>query len=305
MTSANKEPDFTTEELSKVLRNLKKGKAYGPDRKPAEVYIFGGQKFHKLLLNVINKIKNTQIIPQQWAMMLITTIYKSKGSRKDLVNQRGIFLTQVICKIWERLIKARTNHATSNINKLQAGSTRNKSTPDHTFVIRSCITRAIYLNCQLFLNFYDFRQCFDRLWLEESIISLYKLGLQNEFLTLIYKTNLNAEIVVKTPFGNSEPFTKTSIVKQGSVTACTLCSATTGDFCDENMEGGMPIGEVIVRNLAYVDDVMLANNNISQMLIAATEISVSLLIERNNLWMKKNVTCCRSTANQLMLSQSK
>ena len=131
------------------------------------------------------------------------------------------------------------------------------------FVIRSCITRAIYLNSPLFLNFYDFRQCFDKLWLEDSIISLYKLGLRNEFLSLIYKTNVEAEVVVKTPLGNSAPFTKTSIVKQGSVTACTLCSATTGEFCDENMEGGMPMGDVTIRNLAYVDDVMLANNNIS------------------------------------------
>ena len=125
------------------------------------------------------------------------SFYFSKGSRKDLVNQRGIFLTQVICKIWERLIKDRASFATCNINKLQAGSTKNKSTADHTFIIRSCITRAVYLKCSLFLNFYDFRQCFDKLWLEDSVISLYKLGLQNEFLSLIYKTNLEANIVVK------------------------------------------------------------------------------------------------------------
>ena len=220
-------------------------------------------KLQSLLLKIINKIKNSQVIPKQWAMMLITTIYKSKGSRKDLVNQRGIFLTQVICKIWERLIKDRASFATCNINKLQAGSTKNKSTADHTFIIRSCITRAVYLKCSLFLNFYDFRQCFDKLWLEDSVISLYKLGLQNEFLSLIYKTNLEANIVVKTPFGNSASFTKTSIVKQGSVTACCLCSATTGEFCDENTEGGMSIGDVIIRNLAYVDDVMLANSNVT------------------------------------------
>ena len=179
----------------------------------------------RLLLGVINRIKNSQVIPKQWEMMLITTIYKSKGSKKDLINLRGIFLTQVVCKIWESLIKKRTKLITRKINKLQVGSGKNKSPADHTFIVRSCITRALYLNCPLYLNFYDFRQCFDKLWLEDNVISLYKLGLDNEFLSLIYKTNLNASIAVKTPMGISESFTKIAIVKQGSVSACCLCSA--------------------------------------------------------------------------------
>ena len=261
LTSSKKEPDFEFEELNLVISNLKKGKSYGPDKKPAEVYIFGGEKMQRLLLCVINNIKNSQVIPKQWEMMLITTIYKSKGSKKDLVNQRGIFLTQVICKIWERLIKERTKGITCKINKLQVGSTKNKSPADHTFILRSCITRAIYRNCPLYLNFYDFRQCFDKLWLEDSIVSLYKLGLDNEFLSLIYKTNLKANIAVKTPLGISESFTKTSIVKQGSVTACCLCSASTGEFCDENNNGGMCMGR-IYRCLVYVDDVLIINTNV-------------------------------------------
>ena len=76
----------------------------------------------QLILTVINRIKNTHLTPQQWEMMMITPLYKGKGSRKDLLNQRGIFLTQVISKIWERLIKGRTSDVTSQINKLQAGS---------------------------------------------------------------------------------------------------------------------------------------------------------------------------------------
>ena len=261
LTSSKKEPDFTFDELKLVISNLKKGKASGPDKKPAEVYIFGGEKMQRLLLHVINRIKNSQVIPKQWEMMLITTIYKSKGSKKDLINLRGIFLTQVVCKIWESLIKERTKLITRKINKLQVGSAKNKSPADHTFIVRSCITRALYLNCPLYLNFYDFRQCFDKLWLEDSVISLYKLGLDNEFLSLIYKTNLNASIAVKTPMGISESFTKTAIVKQGSVSACCLCSASTGEFCEENTAGGICIGRIF-RNLAYVDDVILINTTV-------------------------------------------
>ena len=134
----------------------------------------------------------------------------------------------------------RTEEPLSRINKLQAGSKKNRSPGDQTFILRGCIDRAIYLNKPLYLNFYDFKQCFDKLWLEDSIISLYKLGLNTEFLALIYKTNKVARIVVKTPHGASKSFTKHSLVKQESVTASSLCSASTGEFCDEHKKGGMP-----------------------------------------------------------------
>ena len=262
VTRAKKVSDFTFDELDKIMSSLKKGKSSGPDKKPAEVYINCGNQLKTLILHVINKVKNTHLTPKQWEMMMITPIYKGKGSRKDLLNQRGIFLTQVICKIWERMIKGRTKNTTSKINKLQAGSKTGKCPGDQVFLLRSCITHAKYLHQALYLNFYDFRQCFDKLWLEDSIVSLYKLGLDNELLASIYETNYAATITVNTPLGKSGSFSKIGIVKQGSVMACCMCCASTGEFCDEYYEGGMPIGKTVVNVLAYVDDLVVVNNNV-------------------------------------------
>ena len=257
-----KVPDFTFDELDRITTTLKKGKSFGPDKKPAEVYIFCGDQLKHLILHVINKVKNTHLTPKQWEMMMITPIYKGKGSRKDLINQRGIFLNQVICKMWERLIKERTKSTTSKVNKLQAGSKTGKCPGDQVFLLRSCVTHAKYLHQTLYLNFYDFKQCFDKLWLEDSIVSLYKVGLDNELLASIYETNYAATITVNTPLGVSQSFSKTAIVKQGSVMASCMCCASTGEFCDEYHEGGMPIGRAIVNALAYVDDLLAVNNNV-------------------------------------------
>ncbi len=254
-----KQPDFTRKELDKVIDKLQQGKAHGPDRKPAEIFKQGGEEFRRLTLDVLNCIKISHVIPEQWERMNITPLYKGKGSRKHLVNQRGIFLTQVISKIWERLIKARTSNITENINKLQGGSRHGKGTPDQVFLMRSWICHARYLNFPLYLNFYDFKQCFDKIWLHDSIIALYKLGLNNEHLAHIYDVNSRAQITVNTPHGPSKTFTKTAIVKQGSVTAGSLCSATTGEFCDEHTSGGVQVGGTKINALAYVDDLTTAN----------------------------------------------
>ena len=84
---------------------------------------------------------------------------------------------------------------------------------DQVFLLRSCITHAKYLHQALYLNFYDFRQCFDKLWLEDSIVSLYKLGLDNELLASIYETNYAATITVNTPLGKSGSFPKLLLSK--------------------------------------------------------------------------------------------
>ena len=263
VASTKKQPDFTRDELDVVVNKMQQGKAHGPDRKPAEIYKHGGDSFRDLSLKVLNCIKNSHKTPEQWEMMRITPLYKGKGSRKHLVNQRGIFLTQVFCKIWERLIKQRIKGTTSKINKLQSGSQDNKSPSDPLFLLRSCISHTKYINSPLYVNFYDFKQCFDKIWLLDSIIALYKLGLDNEHLFHIYQTNCKARITVNTPRGSSEMFTKTEIVKQGSVSASSLCSASTGEFCDEHKEGGVQIGTTRINSLAYVDDLTTTNTNSS------------------------------------------
>ena len=175
-TSKCYEPDFTIKELDSAIASMKNG-ASGPDNIPPKVFKEGGYKFRIFLLTVVNKIKKEKSVPSQWEHTSIVPIYKGKGPMKCLINQRGIFLTQVVSKIWEKLIKARCEKVLAKINKLQSGGRKKRSTPHELFLLRAGIDHAKYMNKPLYVNLYDFRQCFDKLWFEDSIIALYKLGL--------------------------------------------------------------------------------------------------------------------------------
>jgi len=50
------------------------------------------------------RLWKTEIIPNQWKRSDIEVIYKGKGSKEDLANYRGIFLSNVACKIFEKLV---------------------------------------------------------------------------------------------------------------------------------------------------------------------------------------------------------
>ena len=51
---------------------------------------------------IFNEINNTNMGPEAWANMIIKSIYKGKKSKKEMNNRRGLFLTSVICKLFER-----------------------------------------------------------------------------------------------------------------------------------------------------------------------------------------------------------
>ena len=73
--------------------------------------------------------------------------------------------------------------------------------------------------------------------------------------------NSTCNIIVKTPVGLTEEFTVKSIVQQGSVCGGTLCTASTGEVAEEIIEGGSQLGEVNIKVLIFVDDIIAINRN--------------------------------------------
>ena len=173
----NKSAPFTMKELQKVLKEIVSGKASGPDEIPPEIFKHGGEALEKMLLEIVNSIKESAEIPEQWDYVDIATIYKNKGKMKELKNQRGIFLTAVAYKLFERLVVKRIEVVTKNINLLQAGGRKNRSTQDQTFIMRCMINHALYIGKKLYITCYDYKQCFDKLWLQEAVLSMRRLGL--------------------------------------------------------------------------------------------------------------------------------
>ena len=247
------------EELAKAKLKLKKKKANGRDGIPAEIYLTENENLDRLVLHILNSIKHTQEIPQQWTNVLITTLYKNKGSKKHLINYRGIFLKQVLSKVFERLNMNRIEENVQNIDKTQAGSRTNRGPAEQTFLLRSAVDHSKFLNKPLYITLYDFTQCFDSLWLDDCILSLRKLGIQNEVLSIIKAMNSECNIQVKTLAGVTDEFKIQNIVQQGSVSGGTLCSASTGEVKAHILTGGAQIGLSNIRCLTFVDDIATAN----------------------------------------------
>ena len=200
------------------------------------------------------------IPPKQWNSVIIAIIYKNKGSRKSLVNYRGIFLASIVAKVFERMLKNRMKSYMEKVDLCQGGTRSNRGPPDNTFMVNAVIDHSIYIGKSLYITTYDFEQVFDSLWLQDCILSLRKLGVPDYILQLVYNLNKEALISVKTPFGPTSRATIKDIVQQGRVLASDLCSASTGEYCSTNNKG-VAVGTVVISTLAFVDDLLDMSEN--------------------------------------------
>ena len=99
-------PDWTSDDVQKVLLKMKGNKSRDPMGIVNELFKPGvcGPDLVDAIVLLANSSKNEVTTPNMLKPTNISTIYKNKGSRFDLVNDRGIFNMIIFRKIIDRLI---------------------------------------------------------------------------------------------------------------------------------------------------------------------------------------------------------
>ena len=80
--------------------------------------------------------------------------------------------------------------------KFQTGGVKNKGIVDNLFVL---IDHSKDLQKESMITFYDIEKCFDGLWLADCIKSLWRCGVDDDMLCLIYLLNRKDDIIVRKP----------------------------------------------------------------------------------------------------------
>ena len=70
----------------------------------------GGKDLVESLTMIFIMIDNLKVQPDQWVEMIVNSVYKNKGDRKDLENRRGLFITNSISKLYDK-VKMHENNA--------------------------------------------------------------------------------------------------------------------------------------------------------------------------------------------------
>ena len=166
-----------------------------------------------MMMNSINYA--IHVLPLQWSQMCIQTVKKKNGFLNKLESYRGIFAVPILSLILEKLLKNRMQPTLkNNMSKFQTEGAKRKGVVDNLFILRGLFDHTNSLGKELWITFYDIEKCFDSLWLEDCINALWRNGIQDDTLYLVYLMNRKAHVTVKTPFGDSDPFITIDLVKQ-------------------------------------------------------------------------------------------
>ena len=251
---------WTIDELRIAIGKLKNNKCRDPHGHINELYKEMGVDGLASLLTLLNRIKEELLIPSNLKMSNVSTIYKGKGSKKNVVNLRGIFKLPIIRNILDKLIHIQDSDVINeNMGQFQVGNQRGRGIRDHTFVAHAIVNEAQVKGLQLDIQFTDIKQCFDSIWLEDAINDLYLSGVRSRNLNLLYEGNSSTEMLVETRFGQSDRVTLKRVVMQGSVSGGSICSNQISKLCNKTYKEGcvyMYSGAIPIPSLAMVDDII-------------------------------------------------
>ena len=260
----NKSKDWTMSDLEKVLKSLKLNKSRDPHGLLNELFKPGviGKDLKKSLLMLFNKLKTEQVIPAFMQLADVVAIYKGKGDKSSLENDRGIFILNIFRSILMKLIyQDKYDIIDENMSDSNVGARRKKSIRNHLFILNGIINDVVNSKKKCIdILIVDYKQCFDAMWLDECINDLFKAGLQDDHLALIYKANSENQVAVKTPFGKTGREMVEKIVLQGEVFGPLECSVSIDSFGKECLEKNKYLyqykDEVGVPPLAMIDDLV-------------------------------------------------
>ena len=257
---------WTMMKLRKTIKSLKNNKTNDPNGIINEIFKEGcvGGDLEEALLKLFNGIKDEFIVPDFVLKQNITTIFKNKGSRLDLDNDRGIFILTAFKKILDRLIyNEKYEDIDRHMSDSNIGARKERNVKNHLFILHGIINSVIKGNDPCIdIQIYDLEKAFDSLWLEDCLIDAFdSLSDENkdEELALLYESNKRNLVAVNTAVGLTERVDIPNIVQQGGIWGSLLCSNsidTVGKKLMNRAEAPYLYKNTVrVMPLAMVDDI--------------------------------------------------
>ena len=200
---------------------------------------------------------------------------------------RGIFRVSVFRNILDRLIfNDEYKNIDKNLTDSNVGGRKGRGIRDNLFVINA-ITNSVKNGgenaCDV--QVFDVEKCFDSLWVQECVNTLYENGFKNDKLALLYEETKNAQIAIKTPNGTTQRKNIQNIIMQGTVFGSIICTSVMDKLAQIFYQNPDLIykykDKVDVPVLGMVDDVLSVTKCSSQ--TVASNATINAFMELNKL----------------------
>ena len=144
-----------------------------------------------------------------------------------------------------------------NMSDSQVGGRKGKNVRNHIWILNGiiCDILSTKRKTPVDIQIFDYKQCFDSLWLQECLNDVYDSGVKDDQLSLLYNINTHVKVAVKTPVGRTNRESIYNVITQGDVFWPIMCSNQVDTFGKECLEEGKYTdtykGEVEIPHLVW------------------------------------------------------
>lgn len=206
----------TRSEVRKAIKELRRGKAAGPDDIPSEALQADLDTSTTMLHQLIKTIWLEEgNIPTDWKDGLIAVIPK-KGNLRDCNSYRGIMLLSTPGKVFSRIILERLRKGVDDeLRENQAGFRNKRSCTDQIASLRIIIEQSIEWRTPVHVNFIDFAKAFDSVDREMLWKLMAHYGIPTKYTNIIKNMYWDMQCNVLFQGCAQEKFKVLTGVKQG------------------------------------------------------------------------------------------
>ena len=288
--------DITLEEVQAAIARLQRGKAMGIDDIPNEVFISAGSEFTKLVWAVLSLIWNSEEIPSDWKVGLVSPQFKT-GDRQDVNDYRGITLLCTMGKVYGSILDARLKAFCESphpslpdqprLADEQGGFRPSRGCPEQIFALTETIRKRKRANLKTFCCFIDISKAYDRVFRDGLWQCLWDFGVKGKLWRVLKEMLQGSESSMVINGARLSQFGIEVGVRQGCVLSPTLFSIFFDGLvrrisaCDRGarfseLNGPAHLGERL-HSLFFADDIVLlaeSAHDLSAMLEAVESYSV-------------------------------
>ena len=177
-TSAPYNRPFTMKEVHTAVHSMRNS-APGPDKICPDMIKHLTNSNLRCLQYLFNKIWTQRHLPLAWNEAYIIPIHKPDKNKFQPISYRPISLTNVLCKIMEKMISSRLSQELENsaaLDRFQSGFRRHRSTIDNLLRLQQEILDGFAQNELTVCVFFDIEKAFDQINKQAILDNLCNLG---------------------------------------------------------------------------------------------------------------------------------
>ena len=250
------------ETYKKVVKKFDKSK-----KRNYDFLIKTGDKFKQAVFMLCKRMLMDEEFPVVFDNTTLFQIYKGKGKREILANNRYIHSKDWLPRLAEGMaVEEMRNVILDGSSPYQIGGQPGHQPQEHIFTVKSILAKYEAEGELVMLQAYDISKFFDKEALPDVMNTLHELGVDRKAYRTWYHLNKNTNIRVKTGVGYTEWSNEGPMIGQGTGGGALVSQANLDRGMVDMFQGSedeVRYGGVRMLPLMFQDDIMRAVDSIS------------------------------------------